>query len=69
MIVNVLLWLLLFCMRGGDAIMAIVTVYVTLIIAGRRTYDQVPATLKTSVETELTALGLGTDGQPLQPAV
>lgn len=56
---------LLFYLLGGDT-MAIVTVYVTLIIAGRRQYEQIPATLKPAVEAELTALGLGTDGQPLQ---
>ncbi|WP_252120219.1 CD1375 family protein [Paenibacillus sp. BIHB 4019] len=33
--------------------MAIVNVYVSLIIAGRRTFDQVPESLKAAVETEL----------------
>ncbi|WP_217595498.1 CD1375 family protein [Cohnella sp. GbtcB17] len=45
--------------------MAIVTVYVTLILAGRRTFDQVPATLQPAVEADLASTGLGTDGQPL----
>lgn len=49
--------------------MAIVTVYVALIIAGRREYGQIPATLKPAVEAELAALGLGTDGQPLPQGV
>lgn len=35
-----------------------VAVYVALIIAGRRTYAQVPATLKAKVSEELTALDL-----------
>ena len=35
-----------------------VAVYVALIVAGRRTYAQVPATLKTKVAEELTALDL-----------
>ncbi|MEF2247756.1 CD1375 family protein [Paenibacillus sp. IITD108] len=45
--------------------MAIVTVYVTLIIAGRRTYDQVPANLQADVQADLEAQGLGIDGKPL----
>ena len=35
-----------------------VAVYVALIVAGRRTYAQVPATLKAKVAEELTALDL-----------
>lgn len=62
---TVLLWLLLHFMRGGDR-MAIVVVYATLIIAGRREFSQVPASLQPAVESELAALGLGTDGQLLQ---
>lgn len=65
MIVNMLLWLLFICTKGGIR-MAIVDVYVALIIAGRRTFDQVPEVLKPAVEAELAALGLGTDGKPLQ---
>ena len=65
MIVNVLLWLLFLCAKGGVR-MALVDVYVALIIAGRRKFEQVPATLKPAVEAELGALGLGTDGKPLQ---
>lgn len=42
-----------------------VTVYVTLIVKGFKTFAQVPATLKPAVETELAALDLGTDGKPL----
>lgn len=45
--------------------MALVDLYVCLIINGRRTFDQVPATLQPAVQAELEALGLGTDGQPL----
>lgn len=36
-----------------------VTVYVALIIAGRKTFEQVPATLKDKVKAELIALDLG----------
>jgi hypothetical protein len=61
---NVLLWLFLIFSKGG-VFMALVDVYVALIIAGRRTFEQVPANLKPAVEEELTALGLGTDGKPL----
>ena len=66
MIVNMLLWLLRI-FGGGGVTVALVDVYVALIIAGRRTFAQVPANLQPVVETELAALGLGTDGKPLQP--
>lgn len=64
---TVLLWLLFLCSKGGVH-MAFVDVYVALIIAGRRSFAQVPATLQPAVETELAALGLGIDGKPLQAA-
>ncbi|MBB6670294.1 hypothetical protein H7C19_06290 [Cohnella nanjingensis] len=63
-----LLGLLFLCLRGGDISMAIVSVYVTLIIAGRRTYDQVPATIKPAVAADLAALGLDNNGQPIETA-
>lgn len=65
MIIDLLLRLLFILPKGGAYKMAIVTVYVTLIIAGRRTYDQVPANLKADVQADLEAQGLGTDGKPL----
>lgn len=63
----------LFCIRkraltwallklGGDYV---VTVYVTLILKGYKTFAQVPANLQPAVKSELEALGLGTDGKPL----
>ncbi|WP_267459303.1 CD1375 family protein [Brevibacillus composti] len=42
-----------------------VAIYVALIIAGRRTFESVPAILQPSVQADLEALGLGTDGKPL----
>jgi hypothetical protein len=54
---------LLFWFLGGGDIM--VTVYVTLIIKGYKTFVQVPANLQPAAEAELLALGLGTDGKPL----
>ncbi len=42
-----------------------VAIYVTLIVAGRRTYDSVPTSLKPAVKEELEALSLSTDGTPL----
>ncbi|WP_274363825.1 CD1375 family protein [Paenibacillus thermotolerans] len=45
-----------------------VDVYVALIINGRRTFAQVPVSLQPAVEAELAALGLGTDGKPLETA-
>lgn len=59
-----MLRLFLYLIFGGDR-MAIVTVYVTLILAGRRTFAQVPTTLQPAVEADLASMGLGTDGQPL----
>jgi hypothetical protein len=55
--------LLLFLLRGGGESM--VTVYVTLIIKGYKTFQQVPANLQPAVEAELSAMDLGTDGKPL----
>ncbi|WP_212758513.1 CD1375 family protein [Paenibacillus sinopodophylli] len=46
--------------------MPLVTVTVTLIIAGRRTFAQVPASIRDAVEADLLALGFGTDGKPLE---
>jgi hypothetical protein len=45
--------------------MAMVTIYVTLIVAGRRTFDQVPKALKELVKADLGAMGLNEDGQPI----
>jgi hypothetical protein len=43
-------------MKGG---IDMVIVYVALIIAGRKTYAQVPVILKDAVKAELEALDLG----------
>ena len=45
--------------------MAMVTIYVTLIVAGRRTFDQVPKALKELVKADLEAMVLNEDGQPI----
>lgn len=47
--------LILTILKGG---VDMVIVYVALIIAGRKTYSQVPAILKDSVKEELIALDL-----------
>jgi hypothetical protein len=47
---------------GGNEM---VTVYVTLIIKGYRTYESVPENLQPAVAEELEQLGLGLDGKPL----
>ena len=54
------IWLI--SLKGGDTMVAI---YVALIVAGRRTYESVPANLQTAVKADLEAIGLGTDGKPL----
>lgn len=43
-----------------------VFVYVTLIIHGRRTFDQVPDNLKEAVREELYAIGLDENGMPIE---
>jgi len=47
---------------------AIAVVYAKLIVAGRRTFDQVPEVIRPAVKDALETLGLGTDGQPLEQA-
>ena len=42
-----------------------VTVYVTLIVRGRKTIDEVPSNLKEAVLSELKILGLDGYGNPL----
>ena len=42
-----------------------VDLYVALIIAGRRTIDQVPAKFREAVIADLNALGLDENGEPL----
>jgi hypothetical protein len=53
---TLLINLLLRLIKGGD-IMA--TIYVTLIVKGYKTYQQVPDILKTEVKNQLEALELG----------
>ncbi|USG65148.1 CD1375 family protein [Brevibacillus ruminantium] len=42
-----------------------VTVCVSLIVNGRRTFEQIPLNLQDAVKADLEAMGLGTDGKPL----
>ena len=49
-------------------IMAIVSVYVTLIVAGRRTFAQVPKNLQPAVKADLEAMGLDENGNPIVEA-
>lgn len=42
-----------------------VSLYVALIIAGRRTFDNVPAKLQSAVKKDLMALGLNENGNVL----
>ena len=48
--------------------MAIVSVYVTLIIAGRRKFAQVPKNLQSAVKADLEAMGLDENGNPIVEA-
>ena len=48
--------------------MAIVSVYVTLIIAGRRKLAQVPKNLQPAVKADLEAMGLDENGNPIVEA-
>ncbi|MGG1635015.1 CD1375 family protein [Paenibacillus sp. NRS-1760] len=45
--------------------MPLVTITVSHIIAGRRTFTQVPAAILSDVEADLFSLGFGTDGKLL----
>jgi len=45
-----------------------VDLYVALIIAGRRTFVQVPARFQESVRADLQALGLNENGEPITAA-
>ena len=47
-------------------IMAIVSVYVTLIVAGRRTFAQVPKNLQPAVKADLEAMGLDENGNTIE---
>ncbi|GIO05511.1 hypothetical protein J31TS6_15390 [Brevibacillus reuszeri] len=42
-----------------------ILVCVSLIVNGSRTFDQIPANLKDTVQSDLESMGLGTDGKPL----
>lgn len=44
----------------------LVACYVTLIVAGRRTFDQVPAKLQEAVRADLAASGLNENGEPIE---
>ncbi|MBM7634092.1 CD1375 family protein [Geomicrobium sediminis] len=46
--------------KGADEM---VTVYVTLIVAGRREFDSVPFTIRDEVRKDLEAMGLSSSGQ------
>lgn len=47
---------------GGKNMVAL---YVALIIAGRRTFTQVPAKFKDAVRADLDAIGLDENGNPV----
>lgn len=52
--------------KGGKSNMtAMIDVYVGLVVAHRRTIEQVPASFKNAVLADLTALGLDGNGNPL----
>lgn len=51
--------------KKEEVVMAMATVYVTLIIAGRRTFSQVPKNLQAMVKADLEAMGLDENGHPL----
>jgi hypothetical protein len=57
-----MLRLILLLLRGG---VIMVDMYVALIIAGRRTFAQVPAKYQEAVRADLLALGLDENGFPI----
>ena len=54
--------LILKLILGG---VTLIDMYVALILAGRRTFDQVPAKYQSGVHEDLLALGLDDNGNPL----
>lgn len=54
--------LILIILKGG---IDMVTVYVTLIVKGYKTFSQVPEVLKNPVKNELEVLGLDENAKPL----
>lgn len=60
-----LLWIMFKCKGGEEYMASMIIVYITLIIAGRRTYENVPGILKDAVKIDMESMGLGTDGKPL----
>lgn len=61
MLSNLINWIL---KKGG---MNMIDLYVALIIAGRRTIEQVPLRFREAVLADLTALGLDGQGNPIVP--
>lgn len=55
--INLLIRLFLLLSGGGATMQVFVTTYVSLILAGRRTIDQVPANIREDVRADLIALG------------
>jgi len=54
----------LYLLFGGDK-MIFVTIFVSLIVGGRRTIEQVPDNLKDAVLADLNAMGLDGYGNPI----
>ena len=54
----------LYLLFGGNK-MIFVTIFVSLIVAGRRTIEDVPSNLKDGCLADLEAMGLDGYGQPL----
>lgn len=52
-------------MAGRGRVAVLIALYVALIIAGRRTFNQVPAKFKAAVKADLEALGLDENGNPV----
>lgn len=52
--------------KREEVLTTMVTVYVTLIIAGRRTFKQVPKNLQANVKADLEAMGLDENGNPIE---
>jgi len=57
-----MLRLILIIMKGG---VIMVDAYVALIIAGRRTFSQIPVKYQAAVKADLLALGLDENGNPI----
>lgn len=65
-IINTIKWLFIEKFILREEMINMVDVYCTLIILGRKTFEQVPNKLKSKVKEQLNSMGLDENGNPLE---